>query len=71
VLNGADGLSELAAGLVGQGLAILGSIKQNLASSPESPAAGSPSDNGSAPEGAPDPAGRTVIEGGPGARPGS
>ncbi len=31
VLNGADGLSEIAAGLVGQGLAILESVKKNLA----------------------------------------
>jgi flotillin len=30
VLNGADGLSELAAGLVGQGLTILESVKQGL-----------------------------------------
>jgi flotillin len=30
VLNGADGLSEIAAGLVGQGLAILDSVKKNL-----------------------------------------
>jgi uncharacterized membrane protein YqiK len=33
VLNGADGLSELAAGLVGQGLTILDSVKRNLAGS--------------------------------------
>ncbi len=33
VLNGADGLSEIAAGLVGQGLTILDSIKKNLATS--------------------------------------
>jgi len=66
VLNGADGLSELAAGLVGQGLTILESIKKNLASSPESPAASSPSGNGSAPEGSPDPGARPAIEGTPG-----
>ncbi len=30
VLNGSDGLAELAAGLVGQGLTILDSVKQNL-----------------------------------------
>ena len=30
VLNGADGLGEIAAGLVGQGLTILDSVKQNL-----------------------------------------
>jgi len=35
VLNGADGLSEIAAGLVGQGLTILDSIKKNLATGPE------------------------------------
>ena len=35
VLNGADGLSEIAAGLVGQGLTILDSIKKNLAAGPE------------------------------------
>jgi uncharacterized membrane protein YqiK len=33
VLNGADGLSEIAAGLVGQGLTILESVKKNLAGS--------------------------------------
>jgi flotillin len=32
VLNGADGLSEIAAGLVGQGLAILDSVKKGMAS---------------------------------------
>jgi hypothetical protein len=62
VLNGAEGLSELAAGLVGQGLTILDSIKKNLASSPESPAANSPSGNGPAPEGSPDPSARPAIE---------
>ena len=30
VLNGADGLSEIAAGLVGQGLSILDSVKKGL-----------------------------------------
>ncbi len=69
VLNGADGLSEIAAGLVGQGLTILDSIKKNLASSPESAPANGPSGNGSAPEGPPDPAARPAIEGTPGARP--
>jgi flotillin len=34
VLNGADGLGELAAGLVAQGLTILDSVKKNIASSP-------------------------------------
>ena len=38
VLNGAEGLSEIAAGLVGQGLTILDSIKKNLATGPEAPA---------------------------------
>lgn len=35
VLNGADGLSEIAAGLVAQGVTILDSVKRNLATSPE------------------------------------
>jgi flotillin len=35
VLNGADGLSEIAAGLVGQGLTILESVKKSLAGSAE------------------------------------
>ena len=34
VLNGAEGLGEIAAGLVAQGLTILDSVKRNLASSP-------------------------------------
>jgi flotillin len=34
VLNGADGLGELAAGLVGQGLTILDSVKRNLTDVP-------------------------------------
>jgi len=38
VLNGADGLSEIAAGLVGQGLTILDSIKKNLATGSEASA---------------------------------
>ena len=33
VLNGADGLSEIAAGLVGQGLTILESVKKSLTGS--------------------------------------
>jgi uncharacterized membrane protein YqiK len=69
VLNGAEGLSELAAGLVGQGLTILDSIKKNLATSPESTVASSPSGNGSAPEGSPDPGARPAIEGTPGPGP--
>jgi hypothetical protein len=36
VLNGADGLGEIAAGLVGQGLTIFDSVKQNLSDSRES-----------------------------------
>jgi flotillin len=59
VLNGAEGLSELAAGLVGQGLTILDSIKKNLASSPEHAAA-----NGSA--SSPDPSEPPAIEPGAG-----
>jgi flotillin len=55
VLNGAEGLSELAAGLVAQGLTILESVKKNLAASPEHAAA-----NGSNP--APDPSGAPAIE---------
>ena len=37
VLNGADGLSELAAGLVGQGLTILESVKRSLSGSSGQP----------------------------------
>jgi len=33
ILNGSEGLSEVAAGLVGQGLAILEAVKKNLAGS--------------------------------------
>jgi uncharacterized membrane protein YqiK len=35
ILNGADGLGEIAAGLVGQGLTILDSVKKNLVASAE------------------------------------
>jgi uncharacterized membrane protein YqiK len=71
VLNGAEGLSELAAGLVGQGLTILESVKKNLSGSPEQAAAPAPEGaagggNGSAPEGSAGPAGRAAIEGSPG-----
>jgi len=71
VLNGAEGLSELAAGLVGQGLTILESVKKNLSGSPEQAAAPAPEGaagggNGSAPEGSAGPAGRAAIEGTPG-----
>jgi flotillin len=41
VLNGADGLSEIAAGLVGQGLTILESVKKNM-TGPAEPAIASP-----------------------------
>ncbi|MEA5363732.1 SPFH domain-containing protein [Amycolatopsis sp., V23-08] len=34
ILNGADGLGEMAAGLVGQGLSILDSVKRGLSTSP-------------------------------------
>ena len=37
VLNGADGLGEIAAGLVGQGLTILESVKRNLSAAPDEP----------------------------------
>jgi flotillin len=56
VLNGAEGLSELAAGLVAQGLTILDSVKKNLAQ--EHTAAG----NGSAPA-SPEPGSPAAIEG--------
>jgi hypothetical protein len=35
ILNGADGLGEMAAGLVGQGLAILESVKSGLSAAPK------------------------------------
>ena len=44
VLNGAEGLGELAAGLVGQGLTILESVKRNLASTENGPAADGPAE---------------------------
>jgi flotillin len=37
VLNGADGLGEIAAGLVSQGLTILDSVKKSLSANPEEP----------------------------------
>jgi uncharacterized membrane protein YqiK len=37
ILNGADGLGELASGLVGQGLAILDSVKKGLGEKPAAP----------------------------------
>jgi flotillin len=48
VLNGADGLSEIAAGLVAQGLTILESVKKNLSGSTD--AAAEPYDALEAPE---------------------
>jgi uncharacterized membrane protein YqiK len=48
VLNGAEGLGELTAGLVAQGLTILDSVKRNLAASPT---AGSGEDGGGDDEG--------------------
>ncbi|MET8999138.1 SPFH domain-containing protein [Amycolatopsis sp. NPDC004169] len=47
ILNGADGLGEMAAGLVGQGLSILDSVKRGLSPSPAPAAA--PAENGQAP----------------------
>jgi uncharacterized membrane protein YqiK len=51
VLNGADGLGEIAAGLVGQGLTILDSVKRNLTTPPrerEEPIAIEASEDGKA-----------------------
>jgi flotillin len=47
ILNGADGLGEMAAGLVGQGLSILDSVKRGL-NTPPSPAPAAPEQNGQA-----------------------
>jgi len=44
VLNGAEGLGELTAGLVAQGLTILDSVKRNLAASPTVRASADPDD---------------------------
>jgi flotillin len=53
VLNGAEGLGELTAGLVAQGLTILDSVKRNLAASPTARAGADPDsgdgDSGEAP----------------------
>jgi flotillin len=47
ILNGADGLGEMAAGLVGQGMAILDSVKRGLgATDAEKPADNDDSDDG-------------------------
>jgi flotillin len=48
ILNGADGLGEMAAGLVGQGLSILDSVKRGLTTPPPAPT-GAPEENGQAP----------------------
>ncbi|WP_410619841.1 SPFH domain-containing protein [Amycolatopsis sp. cmx-8-4] len=48
ILNGADGLGEMAAGLVGQGLSILDSVKRGLGASPAPAPAVSPESNGKA-----------------------
>ncbi|MFF1606796.1 SPFH domain-containing protein [Amycolatopsis sp. NPDC058278] len=48
ILNGADGLGEMAAGLVGQGLSILDSVKRGLSTSPAPAAA--PEANGQLPK---------------------
>ncbi|HEX3488053.1 MAG TPA: SPFH domain-containing protein [Streptosporangiaceae bacterium] len=65
VLNGADGLGEIAAGLVGQGLSILDSVKKNLATSvPQDPTSAAlsvaTSDDGTQP--APDQAAANAAE---------
>jgi flotillin len=46
VLNGAEGLGELTAGLVAQGLTILDSVKRNLAASPTASSTGDDADDG-------------------------
>ncbi|MEZ0064523.1 flotillin [Streptacidiphilus sp. MAP12-20] len=48
VLNGADGLGQIAAGLVGQGLTILDSVRQNLGT-PRNRPAGEDTDKGAGP----------------------
>jgi flotillin len=50
ILNGADGLGEMAAGLVGQGLSILDSVKRGLSTSPAPAPAASPEANGQLPK---------------------
>ncbi|MGW4062703.1 SPFH domain-containing protein [Amycolatopsis sp. NPDC004747] len=49
ILNGADGLGEMAAGLVGQGLSILDSVKRGLSTPPSPAPAVAPVENGQAP----------------------
>jgi flotillin len=53
VLNGADGLGEIAAGLVGQGLSILDAVKKNLATAAPDEASSSSSASSSALSAAP------------------
>ncbi|MFG1641671.1 SPFH domain-containing protein [Amycolatopsis sp. NPDC049252] len=48
ILNGADGLGEMAAGLVGQGLSILDSVKRGLSTAPAPAPAPAPETNGQA-----------------------
>jgi flotillin len=63
VLNGADGLSEIAAGLVGQGLTILESVKKSLSGSSGQNATSFPGPDGAGLDGAgPDGAGPSAIE---------
>jgi uncharacterized membrane protein YqiK len=49
VLNGAEGLSEIAAGLVAQGLTILESVKKSMSAPPGQPVAMFDSPNGAQP----------------------
>jgi flotillin len=73
VLNGADGLGEIAAGLVAQGLTILESVKKNLtgatdaAAEPSAPSAGSDGSADGAPANAA-PASSRALEAGRGRR---
>ena len=48
ILNGADGLGEMAAGLVGQGLSILDSVKRGLSTAPAPATTPAPETNGQA-----------------------
>ncbi len=50
ILNGADGLGEMAAGLVGQGLSILDSVKRGLSTPPVPAPAAAPEANGRLPK---------------------
>ena len=51
VLNGADGLGQIAAGLVGQGLTIFDSVKKNIASNEAPVALPQDSENGTGADG--------------------